>query len=267
MTAPATEPKGARSYGGLVRQLALTHPALGRVLGTAQRHRTRLLRERFGGVRLLGVDELLAYLAELEAYWRADELLSPMSFLIARAEGDYETAIEATLSRNVATAADAMRDVMEIEILLRDFTLDPARACEWLDADDTVRIRRFRPAEVRRRVLGAVAASSPISPEIRDYRGHSIVLHPNPRGDRLIPRGHTRRAQMDQDAPFFEMFIHGERLLDAAIQATRKLRRRRKRLRSPRTLRAFRRARRRTIELREIWAAIAATVRAGSTDE
>ena len=71
-----------------------------------------------------------------------------MAFLVERAEADFQTAIEATLSGYQGVAADAMRDVMEIECLLLDFAVNGGGADEWLNADESLRPRASaRPPE------------------------------------------------------------------------------------------------------------------------
>ena len=48
---------------------------------------------------------------------------------------DFYTAVEAVLSGFAAVCTDALRDVMEIENLLRDFSADVAQVEAWLSHD------------------------------------------------------------------------------------------------------------------------------------
>ncbi len=60
--------------------------------------------------------------------------------------------LEMLLSGLLASAIDAMRDVMEIELLLLDFTATPANGERWSTAGNDERWNRFRPGAIRRRL-------------------------------------------------------------------------------------------------------------------
>ena len=78
-----------------------------------------------GGVRLKGYEELIGHLEDLERVFEKSRRLRSISFLVGRARGDFHTALEAALSGFHAVAFDAMRDVMEIEFLFREFYYEP----------------------------------------------------------------------------------------------------------------------------------------------
>lgn len=120
------------SYEQLLVRLAHLRPRTVAALRDADRRRREQLRLLLSGARLRGVEELLVHLDALAAHWEADANLTSLAFLPTRLADDFETAVEATLSGYLAVAADAMRDVMEIENLLWDFSADPTLVGRWL---------------------------------------------------------------------------------------------------------------------------------------
>src|SRR5439155_7049867 len=124
---------------------------------------------------------LFEYLDAAEHAYQTNPDLTRLAFLVARSAADFETALEATLSGYQGVAADAMRDVMEVEYLLLDFAAHPEHVVQWLSADRQTRLHRFSPATVRQRLRGA--GMSPFSDtgwEPTDYRAHSESLHVTP---------------------------------------------------------------------------------------
>lgn len=103
--------------------------------------------------------------------------LADLALLVSRVRADFETALEATLSGYQGVAAEAMRDVMEIEGLLLDFSTHPGNAEEWLKADRRMLIGRYGPAAVRDRLKAAdVAPYSNDGFEPVDYQAHSAAI-------------------------------------------------------------------------------------------
>ncbi len=149
MTETGDEQRSARedaSYGELVGKLSQTLPRLADRLGRAERLRIRRLAFLMeGGVRLSGLEEWLERMHQVADAWEVEPRIAALAPLVHRGIGDYEAAIESSLSGYPAVALDAMRDVMETELLLLDFYLDTARVTEWLQADRRTRLRRFGP--------------------------------------------------------------------------------------------------------------------------
>jgi hypothetical protein len=186
-------------------------PALRR----ADRARARNLRTFMAGARLRGLNELVEHLDTVRRTFTENTSASPLSFLIARAAADYETALEATLSGYNSVAADAMRDVMEIELLLLDFTRDPSQLQRWLGASlDEIR-RHFSPGVVRRRLHAARVAPFTESSVSIDYKAHSIALHVGSHTLFLAEKGLSGEGPFLNDIGFIEMMEHGRRLVMA----------------------------------------------------
>lgn len=193
-------------------------PAIAERLVEAERLREERLRMYLPGKRLEGLEQLYTYLQRLEAAYAEHDELSALTFLIQRARRDFETALEATLSAYQGVAADAMRDVMEIEYLLLDFGINPEHTAEWLGCDRKLRLRKYSPARLRERLIaGGVPPFSNEGWEPVDYRAHSESLHVTPHVPFIAGRGIEQHSHsFFADAGFIEMFEHAWRFIRAA---------------------------------------------------
>jgi hypothetical protein len=150
-----------------------------------------------------------------EAFER-EQTLNRISFLVRRAVADFETALEATLGSLISVAHESMRDVMEIELLLFDFSDDPNRINEWFGLDGRARWARFKPEEIRRRLRKAGIDRYKDLERDPDYSAHSEALLVSP-----VPSifGKGVRTEdfggFERDSGFWEIFEHAQRLLVA----------------------------------------------------
>ncbi|CPS14562.1 Uncharacterised protein [Mycobacteroides abscessus subsp. abscessus] len=204
------------TYADSLATLSKSRPLLAQALVLAERRRTERLAAYLDGARLRGLEQLFAYLEAAVAAYAEIPSLSGIGFLIERVHADYKTALEATLSGYQGVAADAMRDVMEIECLLMDFAANRGNSDEWLHSDEKLRKRKYVPVRVRERLQECgVEPFSNDDFEPIDYKAHSESLHVNP-GQRLSTRGPD---PLDEPFPlygdfgFMEMFEHGDRIL------------------------------------------------------
>ncbi|MEV5753742.1 hypothetical protein AB0L00_38480 [Actinoallomurus sp. NPDC052308] len=214
-------------YDETLQQLADERPRLAAILQTAENRRARQAAALRRGKRLHGVDELLTRLDGLAETFRSDPNLAKLTFLIRRCIADFESAAETTLSGYIALAHDAMRDVMEIEYLIRDFVHHPDNIDAWLTADDRTLRREFSAVRVRERLHAAQDPSFKTSAESMDYRGHSQSLHVRPRSIFLPQNGYLDPKHdpggFGSDSGYWEIFEHARRLLDALCSLTGKL--------------------------------------------
>lgn len=202
-------PDNARSrLDDLERQL----PRLGATLRRADRLRAQRVAELAAGARFRGLNELLEHLDDIVEQFQCDQSLRRLAFLVERSVGDFEIAIESALSGYLSVAADAMRDVMEVENLLLDFAVDPSRIDEWLAADGRALRTKYRPAAVRDRLHRAGEGAYASSAEAPDYRAHSEALHVRPGRHPVAPRGFSADAGWNGDAAYWEIFEHHRRL-------------------------------------------------------
>jgi hypothetical protein len=208
------------SYDATLGELAASLPRLAATLQRAEQHRARRTASLVSGARFKGVDELLRHLDELLQAFTADPTLRRLAFLIHRSRADLETATEATLSGYVAVAADAMRDLMEIENLLLDFAVNPAHIDEWLTADRRTLLNKFGPAKIRDRLHAAGEGRYAATGESIDYRAHSAALHVGPHRDPVAARGFSTDQGWAGDAGFWEIFEHTRRLRHAIQRLT-----------------------------------------------
>jgi hypothetical protein len=207
-------PDERRTYSDLLEALASTHPLLAASLRRAEATRRDRLEQYFSGVRLRGIEELLLHLDTVEPLVHGHNDLGRIAFLIRRARADFETAVEAGLTGLHAVAFDAMRDVMEIEFLLRDFLHEPGHIEEWLNADEKARRNRFGPGELRRRHAQRMQVQPQDMVEAKDYRAHSVFLHVNPVRNPLGDKGFSSdQDAITADTWFQELFEHARRLV------------------------------------------------------
>jgi hypothetical protein len=128
-----------------------------------------------------GLDQALGHFAGLLATFEDVEDLQPVAVLMNRARSDMESAIDALLTGRRSIVADEMRDVMEIEWLLRDFAARKENLVLWATTDDDIRAKTFWPAEVRRRLSNDAWPGKGFDlPDKREYDVHSQGLHPTP---------------------------------------------------------------------------------------
>lgn len=168
------------------------------------------------GRQLQSLDEILAYTGELERHFTNESKVSRIAFLLRRVHCDFTTAVEGFLSAFHKTVLDAMRDVMEIEFLIRDFVIDPGRMEEWLTASEKIRYDRFRPAVLRQRYAAFKGRAAPDMPETTDYKGHSLLIHVLPHENPMVwaAPGEALDA-IGSLACIYDIFIHARRLFAA----------------------------------------------------
>ena len=210
------------TFEHLVKRLSKTHPRLAAQLRLAHSNREERLRRYQRGARLKGYEELIEHLVQLEVLYKRNRKLRPIAFLIERARGDFETALEAALSGYHAVAHDAMRDVMEIEFLLREFRYEPHHINQWLKCGPKERNDRFRPALLRQRHAKRIGKAPEDVGEAADYKAHSTYLHVspyrNPFGGPGLIQGN---APFADDSCFWEIMEQARRLLFAAHKLRR----------------------------------------------
>jgi hypothetical protein len=192
-------------------------PRVAAILDARRSVRERQIRSYAPGARVVGVDQLLGYLDTADnRFASGPPLMANTARLIARARADFVIALDATVGGLPSVASDAMRDVLEIEMLLLDFAVDPDRLDGWLS---DARRAEFMPSAVRKRLKAAGAGEVTSSVFGADYAAHSSALHVNP-----TPLPFGGKAAVDDgfelDAGFWEMLEHGRRLL-TAIEAVR----------------------------------------------
>lgn len=206
-------------YSEQLRALSETHPRLAASLGRAHENRVERLESYQRGLRFAGLEELLEHFQQLEGVYQKSRKLRRLTFLVRRLQGDFCTAIEAGLSGYLAVAIDAMRDVMEIELLLREFYWEPGSIETWLNADGREQHRNFRPAVLRERHAARVGKSADQLADYIDYKGHSMFLHVTPTPSILGGPGISSPwLPFGDDACFWEMYEHGRRTMVRSSQ-------------------------------------------------
>lgn len=201
------------SYEGLLAKLGDSRPRVAGVLSAAQRSREDHLRAYLEGTRLGGAEDLLKHLDRLVSALAGKPEELPVQLLLERSLADFELALDALLGGFLAPAFDAMRDVMEIELLLLDFSVTAENAIRWLRATDDERWNAFRPRAILKR-LGSWGAITFDQARMVDYEGHSASLHPAAPRNPFVPKtSSSTEAPFGIDAAFWDFFEHARRLL------------------------------------------------------
>ena len=190
-----------------LEKLKFTHPFVVSGLDKANKSRKKEIERLKKGIRFRGYEELLKHLTEMKRVYDKDKELSKISFLISRIKDDFEIALEAILSGYYRTAHEAMRDVMEVEFLLRDFFYQQENINFWLTLNEKERKRQFASIILRQRHAKRIGKEVQNMTEAADYKAHSMMLHVNP------PIPPIEIIKNIPDSGFWEVFEHAKRVL------------------------------------------------------
>ncbi len=211
------------AYESLLQEVMKRCSKVGAVLERAQRNRRALLSQYATGQRLRGLNEILCFLAAAEAAYGNAGPLQEVRFLVTRGTANLEVALEALLAVEPTIVCDAMRDLMEMELLLDDFLHDPAAIRDWLTLDKKTRRKRFDPVKLRERFAARVGQDPKALGLSSCYALHSELLHVTPLispfGRGVVPYEHP----FDVEILFAEVFEHARRTVYAIYRLAEKL--------------------------------------------
>lgn len=110
--------------------------------------------------------------------------------LVRRIRDDAVRATEAILMDDHATSNDIARDLMEIDVLLRDFTRKPGQLGKWVSATSSGEDRGFGFGKIVDRLRAAAKVEQGWTlPDTHEYQAHSVGLHPT---------AHARQRMSDE---------------------------------------------------------------------
>lgn len=179
--------------------------------------RSRTIRRYLKGPYLRGLNRLLEHLDEAAKSYSEIEALEPAVPLLERAKADCEVAIVCVFSGMTAVATDQMRDVMEIEYLLKDFRHDLDRLQAWAKASPNEERKLFRSVQLRAREADRHGIKPHELQDATDYQSHSRELHVSKKSYRSVPRGidstFEATADINADKGLWELFWHSRNLL------------------------------------------------------
>jgi len=128
----------------------LAGPAiLGTALEQIGRNRKELTRKSWIRFRLRGLEDFLRELNRLAIICLGFDKSITVSRLVVRALHDFILAVDGTLSGQHVIVFESMRDVMEIELLIREFQNGPQRIQEWAQSDNATLKKKFAPRVLR----------------------------------------------------------------------------------------------------------------------
>ncbi|MBI1902756.1 MAG: hypothetical protein HYS13_16790 [Planctomycetia bacterium] len=177
-------------------------PLLHGLLATVAERRKERIRGDLSETHFDGFEELFRFLDAASQRFAQHPLLNKVAALVQRLRADFETGLCAFLSGLDQATFDSMRDVMEIEYLLREFLHEPASVDPWLDATDEDRWRKFGPGQLRRRHAARLGISTDELLDTYEYRAHSATLHVSPHGMFPVERGVSKSPYPQLGAAF-----------------------------------------------------------------
>jgi hypothetical protein len=164
-------------YHATLEESAGSYPLATEALMRADRHRPRRWQQFMDPIDLKAIDSLLTYLISVSRSLNEAIGTRDLAFLPDRTADDVRISLEGLMSGYLQVASDAMRDIMETELLIRDFALDPSQIEKWRNASEDVLRKSFRPAHLRQRQAAALGVDIKDVPGATDYSAHSELLH------------------------------------------------------------------------------------------
>ena len=169
--------------------------------------------------------EIVGHSEELKLHFGEHAELTGLVFLIERFGADVEVAVEALLAGRHGVLANTMRDVMEMEWLLRDFARDPSGIRKWLLSDDQLPRDYFRPHKVRDRLASDLFPGKRVElPDAQEYAFHSKSLHVTPGSpqdwDNVLAKESDARALLFYS---YEIIEHARRFFSSIYMLIRAL--------------------------------------------
>lgn len=203
-------------YHSILQESAKTYPFATEALMRSDRHRPRRWQQFIDAIDLQAIELLLTFLASASGMLAENSETSDLYFLPTRVADDVRMSLEGLLSGYLQVSSDATRDMMESELLIRDFAYDPRQIRRWRDADEDVLRRQFRPVNLRQRQAQALGVPVTEVPGATDYKAHSMLLHVRP--PLLFPRspesGHQAIYVLDA---LSEIMFHGQTTVEALV--------------------------------------------------
>jgi hypothetical protein len=129
-----------------------------------------------------GLDEFIPLLDRLALIFAVVEhqRYQPISILLLRALEDFQVGIFLTLCQVQGDVVELMRDVLEIELLIREFKHDQASMKTWVNSDPERRKNLYSANALRQRHANRIGVNAKDLPDASDYKLHSQALHISP---------------------------------------------------------------------------------------
>lgn len=155
---------------------------------------------------LPGLDTIIALFTGL-----AEATVSPaFRSVLERAAAESIRAVEGLLADDQQTVNDTARVMMEIEVLLQEWTVDLERMTQWQDMEGEKRHQVFGFGKVLQRLKQRQGIDDQlVMPERQEYHVHSMTLHPTHESSDFLPPDPVWMTS--------EVLIHMERVKNAAI--------------------------------------------------
>lgn len=208
-------------YGRLLFAASVLNPNTGSGAIEAQRNRLTAISLPEMPRWFKGIDEILRFIQAFQQAFLDTAELEPIAFLLQRLIDDFRAVVELCLSGLQSAAFDTLRDVIEIEHLLRDFFYNSTHIQEWLHARSRVEKHKFEPVQLRRREAKRQGLLNEEELQANaDYRNHSQALHVSANVSMSGMRGINRFDEVHSLFPFYDMFFHGAGIISVLVGYT-----------------------------------------------
>lgn len=139
--------------------------------------------------------------------------------LLERVVLNVHRGVEAALAGDYPTVNDIGRDLMEIEVLLRDFARDPRQLQKWAEGPDPgFRSDAFGFGVILDRLrVAAGVPQTQLLPEKREYKAHSESLHPTPAGRPTVAWADDGDVEAQFEHDLGDLLMHVGRSVGATM--------------------------------------------------
>jgi hypothetical protein len=201
-------------YHATLEESAKSYPLATEALMRSDRHRLRRWEQFIDPVDLQAMEALLDFLTSASGLLEEDSETSDLAFIPIRIANDVRMSLEGLLSGYLQISSDAMRDIIETELLIRDFTLDPQQIDQWRNASKRVLREKFQAGQMRKRQADALGIPIADVPGATDYGAHSKLLHLGPPllFERSPESGHQAIYVLDA---LYDIMFHGLSVVQA----------------------------------------------------
>lgn len=201
-------------YHATLEESAKSYPLVTEALMRSDRHRARRWEQFIDPVDLQAMELLLNFLTSASNLLEDDDKTYDLAFIPTRIADDVRMSLEGLLSGYLQISSDAMRDIIETELLIRDFTLDLQQIDRWRNASERALRNDFQAGQMRKRQADALGIPISDVPGATDYQAHSRLLHLGPPllFERSPESGHQAIYVLDA---LYEVMFHGLSVIEA----------------------------------------------------
>lgn len=180
----STSDKQHQMYSSVLASAVEEYPMLALIRSTDEERARRMVLLLALPDIVDGFSSCLVHFACLSEYSLNDAFSRAMHLSLI----EIERALEATLSGDYIVLSNSCRFIMELYMLMTEWTFDPSKMEEWTEIDESKRSKKFGFGVVLNRISHRLGADDDhIRREKVEYQYHSGWLHPTPADPSEMP--------------------------------------------------------------------------------